>query len=67
MSIKEGVDYYVDEKNGLVVLTAEYHKKRGYCCGNGCRECPYYPRHMRGNTELKIVDDPNKTQLLSIS
>ena len=32
-------DYYV--KNGLMVFTAAYHLKRGYCCGAGCRHCPY--------------------------
>ncbi|MBL7767142.1 MAG: hypothetical protein JNJ58_13665 [Chitinophagaceae bacterium] len=26
---------------GLVVFTAEYLIKRGYCCGNGCLHCPY--------------------------
>jgi len=36
----ENVDYYIDE-NGLLVFTAAYHLKRGYCCKNGCRHCPY--------------------------
>ncbi len=36
---KEGVDYYFE--NGLMVLTAEFLRKRGYCCGSGCRHCPY--------------------------
>ena len=35
----EDVDYYFD--NGLMVLTAHFLLKRGYCCGNGCRHCPY--------------------------
>ena len=26
----EGVDYYIE--NGLYVFTAEYLRKRGYCC-----------------------------------
>jgi hypothetical protein len=33
-------DYYLDE-NGNMVFTAVYHLKRGTCCGNGCRHCPY--------------------------
>ncbi len=33
-------DYYTDEK-GRVVFTEAYHKKRGYCCGNNCKHCPY--------------------------
>jgi hypothetical protein len=35
-------DYYLE--NGLMVFTATYHLKRGYCCGNGCRHCPW--NHM---------------------
>lgn len=32
-------DYYFEQ--GLVVFTAAYHARRGYCCGNRCRHCPY--------------------------
>jgi hypothetical protein len=32
-------DFYFD--NGCMVFTEEYHRRRGYCCGNGCRHCPY--------------------------
>lgn len=35
----EGVDFYFE--NGLMVLTEHFLKKRGYCCGNNCRHCPY--------------------------
>ena len=35
----ENVDYYFE--NGLMVLTAHFLKKRGYCCENSCRHCPY--------------------------
>jgi hypothetical protein len=35
----EGIDYYFE--SGLMVLTAHFLKKRGYCCDNGCRNCPY--------------------------
>ena len=33
-------EYYYFEK-GNVVFTAAYHRKRGYCCGSGCRHCPF--------------------------
>ncbi|WP_020568728.1 DUF5522 domain-containing protein [Neolewinella persica] len=33
-------DYYFDD-NGLMVMTAAFHSKRGFCCGNACRHCPY--------------------------
>lgn len=35
----ENVDYYFE--NGLLVLTACFLEKRGYCCQNKCRHCPY--------------------------
>ncbi|GAB4036055.1 hypothetical protein GCM10028809_46870 [Spirosoma gilvum] len=33
-------DYYYTLE-GYLVFTASYHLKRGYCCRNGCRHCPY--------------------------
>jgi len=33
-------DYYYTAE-GFVVFTEAYHLKRGYCCKNGCRHCPY--------------------------
>lgn len=33
-------DYYINEA-GLMVFTAKYHLKIGYCCENGCKHCPY--------------------------
>lgn len=35
----EGVDFYIE--NGLYVFTEKYLRERGYCCGSGCRHCPY--------------------------
>lgn len=32
---------YVDPASGYLVLTRYAHLKRGSCCGNGCRHCPY--------------------------
>ncbi|MHA7131039.1 DUF5522 domain-containing protein [Algoriphagus namhaensis] len=33
-------DYYINAQ-GLMVFTEVYHLKRGYCCGSGCKHCPY--------------------------
>ena len=35
----EPEDFYYE--NGLMVFTAAYHLKRGYCCNSGCRHCPF--------------------------
>ena len=37
--LTEGEDYYFED--GLMVLTARYLLRRGYCCEQGCRHCPY--------------------------
>ena len=36
----EGADFYYDTE-GYTVLTEKYHIDKGYCCGYGCRHCPY--------------------------
>jgi hypothetical protein len=38
--LKLGSDYYLNEE-GLVVFTEKYHLEKGYCCGMGCKHCPY--------------------------
>lgn len=37
--LTEGIDYQIEAGN--YVFTAWFHLKRGHCCGNGCRHCPY--------------------------
>jgi hypothetical protein len=39
LPLTEGVDFYLE--NGFYVFTASYLLRRGYCCDNGCRHCPY--------------------------
>ena len=53
--LEEG-DYYFNEQ-GLMVFTAQYHLKRGYCCGNGCKHCPY-DKGVRGKA-LGISPKPD--------
>jgi len=38
-SLTEGVDYYIE--NGSYVFTGHFLWKRGFCCENRCRHCPY--------------------------
>jgi len=33
-------EYYMNE-DGYVVFTEKHHIKRGYCCKNGCKHCPF--------------------------
>lgn len=36
----EGKDYFI-AKDGFIIFTKDYLKKRGFCCQNGCTHCPY--------------------------
>jgi len=49
--LKEGADFYME--NGYRVMTESYLVRRGYCCANGCRHCPYWPKAQKGNTMLR--------------
>ena len=48
---EQGKDYYLE--NGRIILTEKYLKKRGKCCGAGCRHCCFEPMFQKGNTNLK--------------
>lgn len=50
----EGKHFYYNQQ-GLVVLTEVYHLEKGYCCGNGCKHCPY---------EFESVPEPRRSQLI---
>ena len=34
-------DEYYYAKEGYIIFTEKYHLKRGYCCNNNCKHCPY--------------------------
>ena len=33
-------EYYLTPE-GFIVFTEKHHLKRGYCCNNGCKHCPW--------------------------
>ena len=35
----EGEDFY--REGAYLVFTEAYHRRRGTCCGSGCRHCPW--------------------------
>lgn len=53
--LTEGIDFYYNGQ-GLMVLTEKYLLERGYCCGNGCRHCPF---------SYERVSEPRRSQLLA--
>lgn len=52
----EEIDFYYNNQ-GLMVLTKKYHLERGYCCGNGCKHCPF---------DYINVPEPKRTELLTL-
>ncbi|MES2004010.1 MAG: DUF5522 domain-containing protein [Bacteroidota bacterium] len=38
-----------------MVLTEKYHLDKGFCCGLGCRHCPY---------QYESVPEPKRSELL---
>jgi Family of unknown function (DUF5522) len=40
-AVAQGSAGYADPATGLFVLTSRFLADRGWCCGNGCRHCPY--------------------------
>ena len=55
-NLVEGEDYYFNE-DGYIVLTEKYHLEKGFCCGIGCKHCPY---------NYESVPEPKRSDLLSL-
>ncbi len=55
VQLVENEDYYI--ARGLMVLTARYHLRRGYCCDQGCRHCPY-SKTQKEDHRSEVEDNP---------
>ena len=54
----EGKDFYFNEE-GFIVLTERYHLEKGFCCGNGCKHCPYnYDAVPEPRRSLILTENP---------
>lgn len=51
----EGADFIYNDE-GYIVLTEKYHLERGFCCGNGCINCPY---------QYERVPEPRRSFLIT--
>jgi biotin synthase-like enzyme len=47
-------ELYCYNEGNRVVFTALFHIQRGFCCGNGCKHCPYEPKSIKYNTKMDI-------------
>lgn len=55
MKLREGEDYYL-LPDGRLVMTGSYLLARGWCCGNGCLNCPF---------DYQAVPEPKRSELLA--
>ncbi|MBT9554500.1 MAG: hypothetical protein IV100_00670 [Myxococcales bacterium] len=55
-----GRNTYVDPATGFNVFTEQSHLDRGYCCGSGCRHCPF--GHARVPDRLRTARGHARTQ-----
>ena len=58
-SFNEEEDFYYNN-DGYIVLTEQYHLARGYCCGNGCKHCPYGFNPKSGKIDPNYINPNNK-------
>ncbi|MEL6340997.1 MAG: DUF5522 domain-containing protein [Myxococcota bacterium] len=54
-AVRAGEKRYIDPATGYSVFTAFGHEERGYCCGSGCRHCPFGHERVSGES---IPNDP---------
>ena len=47
-------DYYFEKEK--IVFTEKYLLKRGFCCQNKCRHCPY----ISNNSNLNMLEKNNE-------
>jgi urocanate hydratase len=46
-------DYYYSS-DGYIIFTEKYLLRRGYCCQNGCKHCPYGFSFKKKNNKMKL-------------
>ena len=44
-----GKDKYYYSKEGYIIFTEKYHLKKGYCCENNCKHCPYNKKKRKND------------------
>lgn len=54
--LSEGEDFYWE--GAWMIFTRQFLLRRGYCCGSGCRHCPYEPRQTKGTTTIATEQRP---------
>ena len=48
-------EFYLSAE-GYKIYTEKYHLKRGYCCKNGCKHCPFGYNKKTGKFDKEKKD-----------
>jgi len=59
--LTENRDYYI-LPDGRLVFTALYLSERGYCCGNGCLNCPYDYINVKEPRRSELLQNRNENE-----
>jgi len=58
-AVAQGQRHYIDPETGYTVFTQLFMIDRGWCCGSGCRHCPYghqnLPAERRGSVKPPLT------------
>jgi hypothetical protein len=55
----EGIHYYLNSE-GKLVFTEKYHLEKGYCCGMGCKHCPYSYENVPEPIRNRLIEERSK-------
>jgi len=58
MTVEKGEKHYTDPATGYCVFTQLFMLERGWCCGSGCRHCPYGHKNVADPARKKKLPLP---------
>ncbi|CAE8588916.1 unnamed protein product [Polarella glacialis] len=64
---ERGELFYIDPASGYQVFTEVSQKKRGYCCGSGCRHCAYSHANVPAADRAARIQQPAWLHQIEIS
>ena len=58
-AVERGESFYIDPETGFQVFTELGLRRRGHCCGSGCRHCPYRHEAMELDGRVACAQQPS--------
>lgn len=54
LAVKQGQKQYIDPGTGYTVFSQLFMIERGWCCGSGCRHCPFGHQNLPTERKCKV-------------